>query len=87
MAIDIVRELHLVTPETISFTRMDYEDGKSLVLGGTAGHLSDVLKYVEALSHSVYLKDVKVKNVSNHGNAEQKIADFEITATLVKNGA
>ncbi|MFA4982292.1 MAG: pilus assembly protein PilM [Candidatus Omnitrophota bacterium] len=82
LAIDILREVHKITPDNISFTMLDYERGRSLTVRGSASALGDVFAYVSILEKSPYFENVKVKYATKRITAGKEVADFEATCAL-----
>jgi Tfp pilus assembly PilM family ATPase len=84
LAIDVIKEVHRLTPEGVSFSMLEFESGKSLKLKGTALSLGDVFKYVTILEGSPYFESAKVRYAAKRAMPSGEIADFEINCVLSK---
>ncbi|MBI3601492.1 MAG: PilN domain-containing protein [Candidatus Omnitrophica bacterium] len=86
LAIDFISEIYKLSPSGITLNGMDYEDGKTLTLKGTASSLSEALKYVAILEGSQYFQDVKIKNAVQQKGGGSEYAAFEILCALSREG-
>ena len=81
-SVDIVTEIHKITPDGISLNFMDFESGKSVILRGNTSALSDVFKYVSILEKSPYFNGAKVRYATKRVTSKAEIIDFEIKCEL-----
>lgn len=84
LAIDILSEIYKITPPGITFSLVDYESNKSLVLRGSASTLDGVVKFIKILEDSQYLENVKLKYTTKRKRSGGEKIDFEITSLLVR---
>lgn len=84
-SLEVLTELHNITPEDVELTEIRYEEEKFTVRG-TADATSSVFSFVDNMSKSKLFKDVKTKYTSKRKDGQRDLTDFEITA-LIKRGA
>lgn len=82
LAVEIMSEIHKITPDNVSLTVIDFERHKTLMVRGSASALADVFNYVNVLEKSRYFDGVKVKYANKRLAAGKELADFEITCYL-----
>lgn len=84
LAIDIIREVYKITPSNITFTMLNFETQKTLIIRGNASNLANIFKYISALEDSSYFENVKVKYANKRIMANKETADFEIECHISK---
>jgi Tfp pilus assembly PilM family ATPase/Tfp pilus assembly protein PilN len=83
LAIEVVAEICVITPDNIFFELIDYDRGKTLILKGYALSLEEVVKFTKVLEASRYFENAKVKYTSQQRiHRQKKLIDFEITCAL-----
>lgn len=83
-SIDILRELYGAVPSNINLAILDYRDGDSCLLRGTADKLSEALKFVSLLEESAYFENVEVRYATKRAIGKRDLTDFEIICNLSK---
>ena len=83
-SLEILAELHSITPINLELDDIRLDDQGRLSLKGTGESMSTVFSFVEAMGKSKYFKDVKTKYTSKRKEGAKDVADFEITAILNK---
>ena len=77
-AIEVLREIHKVTPQEIYLTAIAFEEGKFLSLRGTTTSMSGVFKFVKTLEGLPIFENVKTKYVTKRRLKGKDLTDFEI---------
>jgi type IV pilus assembly protein PilM len=77
-SINILNEMHSLTPREIYFTNINIAEKGQAVLRGRARAMSDVFKFVTTLEDSPYFKNAKTTYTTTKKEEEKEYADFEI---------
>lgn len=80
--LDIIREMHAITPQNIYLTKLIYDEGKGVTLKGSSPNMSQVFKYIIVLESSEYFENVKLRYASKRKKKGIDLTDFEIYSTL-----
>ena len=83
-SINILNEIHKLTPKEIYFTNINVEEKKQAILRGHAFAMSDVFKFVTTLENSPYFEGVKATYTTTKKEKDTEYADFEIVCTYEK---
>ncbi|MFC1632048.1 pilus assembly protein PilM [Candidatus Omnitrophota bacterium] len=84
-SVDILRQLHLLTPEQIAFSVFDYAEEKAqLTLEGSSEEMSLIFQFVNTLEKSDYFKSVELKYVSEKKAKALGAINFKILCSLEK---
>lgn len=86
-SLEILTELHNITPEDVALDDIRYEGKGPFSVRGTAESMSSVFYFVNEMRKSVYFKDVKTKYTTKRRVGDKDVTDFEIAATLDKRPA
>ena len=82
-AIEVLREIHKVTPQGIYLTNIGFEEGKLVSLRGTSASMSGVFNFVKTLEELTMFKGAKAKYANKRVFQGKDLTDFEITCPLV----
>jgi len=77
-SINILNEIHSLTPEEIYFMSVNIEEKKTATLRGSGFAMSDVFKFVTTLENSDYFENVKTTYTTTKKEKGREYADFEI---------
>jgi Tfp pilus assembly PilM family ATPase/Tfp pilus assembly protein PilN len=81
-SIDVLSELHSVSPLSVRLEDIRFDAQGKLALRGVAQTMSDVFNFVDSLEKSKLFKDVKTKYTSMRREGAKDVADFEISCSL-----
>lgn len=82
--LEILRELHAITPAEISLYTFIFEDEKVVVLKGSAPAMSLVFTFVPLLNQSPFFENVEVRYATQRKTQSEELTDFEIACPLHK---
>jgi len=82
-AIEVLREIHKVTPQEIYLAAIGFDESKQVSLRGSSVSMSEVFKFVKTLKKLPIFKDVKTKYITKRKLKGKDLTDFEITCPLV----
>ena len=77
-SINILNEIHKLTPKEIYFTGINIEEKRQAILKGRALAMSDVFRFVTTVEESAYFKDAKTTYTTTKKEEGIEYADFEI---------
>jgi Tfp pilus assembly PilM family ATPase len=80
-SLEVLTELHNLTPDDIGLTEIRYDEERFSVKG-TADAMSSVFSFVDKMEKSKYFKDVKTKYTTKRKDGLKDLTDFEITSLL-----
>jgi Tfp pilus assembly PilM family ATPase len=80
-SLEILTELHSLTPDDIGLSEIRYDEEKFSVKG-TANAMSSVFSFVDKMEKSKYFKDVKTKYTTKRKDGLKDLTDFEIDSLL-----
>lgn len=80
--IEILREIHQITPPDINLNTFLFEESKEVVIKGTAKTMSLVFSFVPILNKSSFFGDVQVRYATQRKLAVGELTDFEIICKL-----
>lgn len=80
-SLEVLTELHNLTPEDIGLSEIRYDEEKFSVKG-TADAMSSVFSFVDKMGKSKYFKDVKTKYTTKRKDGLKDLTDFEITSLI-----
>lgn len=83
-SLDVITELHTITPLSIKLDDIRYEAQGKLAIRGTAESMSAVFSFVDNMEKSGLFRDVKTKYTSKRKEGTKDLADFEINCSLEK---
>lgn len=83
-SLDVITELHAITPLSIKLEDIRYEAQGKLSIRGTAESMSAVFSFVDSMEKSSLFKDVKTKYTSKRREGTKDLADFEINCSFEK---
>jgi len=82
-SVDILRELHKLTPGNISLSIFDYdEEKKQAVLQGNSTNRSEIFDFIAVLEKSLYFKNVQLKYAREKRTKTGDFIDFRIESAL-----
>jgi Tfp pilus assembly PilM family ATPase len=79
---EILREIHKITPPEIYLNTFLFEEGKMLTIKGTAPTMSLVFNFVPILDKSSFFESVQVRYATQRKMQTEELTDFEITCKL-----
>jgi len=82
--LNILREIHRLTPKEIYFTNINIEEKKKVVLQGNAFALSNVFAFVTILENSPVFENVKTTYTTAKRRKGKEYTRFEIVCLLEK---
>lgn len=83
--VDALRELHLLTPLSISFSSFDYdEEQRTAVFQGGSENMSEIINFTSIMEKSSFFKNVQLKYVSEKKVKTAGFIDFKIECNLEK---
>jgi len=82
--INMLNEIHKLTPKEIYFTNITIEEKKELIIKGRAEAMSDVFRFVTTLEESPYFKNAKTTYTTTKKEEGTEYADFEIICMYEK---
>ena len=77
-SVNILHEVHKLTPKEIYYTNIDIEEGKQAVLQGRATEMSSVFSFVTMLEDSPYFENVKTTYTTTQKDQNEEYTKFEI---------
>jgi len=80
--LDIIREVHSITPSKIYLTKFIFTDGKGIVLKGSSPNMSQIFKYITIVEGSGYFANAQLRYASKRKTKGADLTDFEIHALL-----
>jgi len=80
--IEILKELHLITPADIKLNTFLFEESNNVALKGTAPTMSLVFSFVPILNKSPLFANVQVKYATQRKMKTRELTDFEIICKL-----
>ncbi|NQT00153.1 MAG: pilus assembly protein PilM [Candidatus Omnitrophica bacterium] len=84
-SIDVLRELHTLTPANISFSSFSYDEEKGLVeFRGISEGMPEILQLVKAMEKSTYFKSAQLKYARAKKTKDADLIDFKIECSLQK---
>jgi Tfp pilus assembly PilM family ATPase/Tfp pilus assembly protein PilN len=84
--IEVLSELHAVIPEDTQLDNIRFDEQGKISIRGTAHTMSSVFSFVDSMEKSAYIKDVKTRYTSKRKDGLKDVTDFEISASLEKQG-
>lgn len=82
--IDIIAGISKLTPPTVTFNLLDYENDRGLTLRGTASSLDEIVSFMRTLESSKYFENAGIKYTTKRHEANEEKVDFEIACALEK---
>ncbi|MCQ9207356.1 MAG: pilus assembly protein PilM [Omnitrophica bacterium] len=82
--INILHEIHRLTPSEIHFSNINIEEKKQAILKGRAQAMSDVFRFVTTIENSPYFQNAKTTYTTTKKEKNVEYADFEIISTYEK---
>ncbi|MFH1621949.1 MAG: pilus assembly protein PilM [Candidatus Omnitrophota bacterium] len=80
--IEILRELHKITPAEISLETFIFEDQGEVTLKGTSPAMSLVFSFVPILNKSTFFENIQVKYATQRKTKIEELTDFEIICKI-----
>ncbi|MDD5005126.1 MAG: pilus assembly protein PilM [Candidatus Omnitrophica bacterium] len=80
--IEILREIHKITPNGIYINTFIFEEKKEVILKGTAPAMSEVFSFVPILNESPLFENVEVRYATQRKTQSEEVTDFEIVCKL-----
>jgi Tfp pilus assembly PilM family ATPase len=80
--LDVIREVHAITPQNLYLTKLIYDQGKGVTLKGSSPSMAQIFKFVTIVEKSPYFSNVKLRYASKRKRKGSDLTDFEIYATL-----
>ncbi|MFC1646233.1 pilus assembly protein PilM [Candidatus Omnitrophota bacterium] len=80
--IEILGEIHQITPIDINLNTFIFEESKEVVIKGTAKVMSLVFRFVPILNKSSFFEDVQVRYATQRKLVTGELTDFEIICKL-----
>lgn len=77
-SLDILREIYVRIPESITLAGFELDGGENLILRGEAEEISDVFSFVSSLEKSSYFSKVSADNVDVSQRTTKEVVNFEI---------
>jgi len=82
--LDIIFELHQLTPSAANIEYFDYSTGRQITIKGWASRIDDVLSFVDSLKVSPYLIDAKMDYTKNTERKSSQKVQYQISAIAEK---
>jgi Tfp pilus assembly PilM family ATPase len=79
--LNILDEIHRITPEEIFLTVITVEEKRQAVLRGRALAMSDVFKFIATVEDSAYFENVKTTYTTTKKEGDKEYAEFELICT------
>ncbi|MCK5178636.1 MAG: pilus assembly protein PilM [Candidatus Omnitrophica bacterium] len=83
-SINVLHEVHKLTPKEIYFTNINIEEGKQSILQGRAKEMSNVFSFVTILENSPYFENVKTTYATTKKDRNEEYTKFEIICMYEK---
>jgi len=83
-SINILHEIHKLTPQEIYFTNINIEEEKRVVLQGHAAAMSNVFSFVTTLENSPQFENVKPTYTTTKKDKDEEYTKFEIICMYEK---
>ena len=80
--IEILREVHSITPSKIYLNTFIFEEGNEVILKGTAPTMSLVFSFVPILNESLSFENVEVRYATQRKTRMGELTDFEIICKI-----
>jgi Tfp pilus assembly protein PilN len=81
-SINVLKEIHQLTPREIYYTNIDIEEEGKAVLQGRAAEMSNVFSFVTVLENSPYFQSVKTTYTTTKKDETGEYTKFEIICML-----
>ena len=86
-SLEVLAELYNIQPQELELSDIRFSDQTlKFNIRGSAESMPIVFQFVEKMEKSKYFKDVKTKYTTNRREGVKDLTDFEIVATLSKEG-
>ena len=82
--IDILRELHIITPGDVFLNTFIFEEDQGVTIKGTAPSMSVVFSFVPILNKSDFFENVRVRYATQRKMVGSELTDFEIVCPLIE---
>jgi len=83
-SLDVITELHAITPLSVKLDDIRYDVQGKLAIRGTAESMSAAFSFVDIMEKSGFFKDVKTKYTSKRKDGARDLSDFEINCAFEK---
>ncbi|MCK5178426.1 MAG: PilN domain-containing protein, partial [Candidatus Omnitrophica bacterium] len=83
-SINVLHEVHSLTPKEIHFTNISIEEDKQTVFQGRATEMSNVFSFVTTLEKSSYFENVKTTYTTTKKDQGEEYTKFEIICMYEK---
>ena len=83
-SINVLHEVHSLTPKEIHFTNISIEEDKQTVFQGRATEMSNVFSFVTTLENSPYFENVKTTYTTTKKDQKEEYTKFEIICMYEK---
>jgi Fimbrial assembly protein (PilN) len=80
----ILLELYEITPNKIAINYFRYADSGTIVIGGEAPSMDDVISYIGILQKSETFLDVSSNNISKPNTGTSSLVDFKLSCIVAK---
>ena len=80
--LEVLREIHEITPPNIYLINFMFEDEKEVILKGNAPSMSLVFSFVPILNKSEFFENAQVKYATQRKTRRGELTDFEIICPL-----
>ena len=77
-SINVLKEVHQLTPKEISYTNIDIDEDDKVGLQGRASEMSTVFSFVTTLEKSPYFENVKTTYTTTKKDESGEYTKFEI---------
>lgn len=83
-SINVLHEVHKLTPREIYFTNINIEEEEKAILQGRAKEMSNVFSFVTTLENSSYFENVKTTYTTTKKDQDEEYTKFEIICMYEK---
>ncbi len=83
-SINVLHEVHSLTPEEIYFTNINIEEENRTILQGRADEMSNVFSFVTTLENSPYFENVKTTYTTTKKDQGEEYTKFEVICMYEK---
>ncbi len=83
-SINVLHEVHKLTPREIYFTNINIEEDEKTILQGRAKEMSNVFSFVTILENSPYFENVKTTYTTTKKDQNEEYTKFEIICMYEK---
>ncbi|MCK5179636.1 MAG: PilN domain-containing protein, partial [Candidatus Omnitrophica bacterium] len=83
-SVNVLHEVHKLTPREIYFTNINIEEDEKTILQGRAKEMSNVFSFVTMLENSPYFENVKTTYTTTKKDQNEEYTKFEIICMYEK---